>query len=165
MGIVFHNSQRKTKIEMSKLNCCYIFLAILPLLCYTLPSPQSDSAGGKPFKCSVEEKNSKTTQECQFPFKLNEKIFTNCTDFQDPDGRLWCSTKVTKTDRQHVGGGSYWGYCDIKDGKCPGEEDDTKSQVLLGVLDIIKQREQNDKEKTKGNNDILQDVLSKLDDN
>merc|ERR1711976_1018463 len=80
---------------------------------------KKDSASGKPFKCSVEEKNSKTTQECQFPFKLNEKIFTNCTDFQDPDGRLWCSTKVSKTDRQHIGGGSYWGYCDIKDGKGP----------------------------------------------
>ena len=61
---------------------------------------------------------------------------------QDPDGRLWCSTKVSKNDRQHVGEGSYWGYCDIVNGKCPVETEDEKTKVLLDVLDEIKTQQQ-----------------------
>merc|ERR1712212_1084995 len=127
---------------------------------------KQDSASGKPFKCSVEEKNSKTTQECQFPFKLNDKTFTNCTDFQDPDGRLWCSTNVSKPDRQHIGGGSYWGYCDIVDGKCPQEKEE---EILLKVIDTVQEQQQIFKrgqeiglENQKNANAILTRILDQI---
>ena len=30
---------------------------------------------------------------------------------QDPDGLYWCSTRVNRKTRQHIGGKDYWGYC------------------------------------------------------
>ena len=30
---------------------------------------------------------------------------------QDPDGLYWCSTRVNKKNRMHIGGKGHWGYC------------------------------------------------------
>merc|ERR1712218_59737 len=125
--------------KMSTLNLFCIFLAILPFLCYGFPQSNSGSSGSGPaFKCKVEEKKSKSLQDCAFPFKLNDKPFTNCTDFQDPDGRLWCSTKVSRSNRQHVGGGGYWGYCNIVSGKCPQDDNE---EILLRIIDTVQEQQ------------------------
>ncbi len=38
----------------------------------------------------------------------------------DPEGRLWCSTRVD-SDRVHVGGGGHWGHCPEEG--CPVSDD------------------------------------------
>ena len=52
--------------------------------------------------------------------------------FQDPDGRLWCSTKVDKSGI-HVGKKGYWGYCEKWSyaGSCKNREPITKLQDYL----------------------------------
>jgi len=47
---------------------------------------------------------------CQFPFSYEGKRYTRCTTENDPDGRLWCSTKVDKNGN-HVQNEGQWGYC------------------------------------------------------
>ena len=47
---------------------------------------------------------------CQFPFKLtNGNVHDSCTTDQDPDGKLWCSTKVDSKGELIKG---HWGYCE-----------------------------------------------------
>ena len=47
---------------------------------------------------------------CKFPFKLNNgNVHNSCTTDQDPDGKLWCSTRVDSKG-EHVRG--HWGYCE-----------------------------------------------------
>ena len=45
---------------------------------------------------------------CIFPWKIGDQTYDSCTTDDDPDGRLWCATKLdasgTLIDRQ-------WGYC------------------------------------------------------
>jgi len=49
-------------------------------------------------------------KSCQFPFTFAGVTRSSCISDQDPDGKLWCSTKVDKSG-VHVGGGGHWGYC------------------------------------------------------
>ena len=52
---------------------------------------------------------------------LNQSLFTvaslslgilrnDCITDNDPDGKLWCSTKVNDK-KEHVSGSTNWGYC------------------------------------------------------
>merc|ERR1711936_169592 len=47
---------------------------------------------------------------CQFPFTFLGSVRTGCISDTDPDGRLWCSTKLDSAG-QHVGQAGHWGYC------------------------------------------------------
>ena len=49
-------------------------------------------------QCSVTDQMSKEEKQCAFPFILDSNPdFENieCTNQNDPDGRYWCSTKVS----------------------------------------------------------------------
>ena len=64
--------------------------------------------------CTVKEKRSGEDRHCQFPFIVGWKRYDSCTDFKDPDGKKWCSTKTsnhTLSLHVHVGGKGYWGHC------------------------------------------------------
>ena len=45
---------------------------------------------------------------CKFPFTIGTQTFDTCTSESDPEGRLWCSTRVDRFGR-HLEGN--WGYC------------------------------------------------------
>ncbi len=45
-----------------------------------------------------------------FPFKYDGEIYYQCTDANDPDGKLWCSTKVDEYGN-HDQSGEYLGHC------------------------------------------------------
>jgi len=59
---------------------------------------------------------------CVFPFEYKFVNYTSCTDRNDPDGFLWCSTQVDKRGK-HVRG--KFGYCSPG---CPGVEDDLEDE-------------------------------------
>ena len=61
--------------------------------------------GGSTRRCRTED-----GRVCQFPFSYEGKRYTRCTTDKDPDGRLWCSTKVDKNNN-HVQNEGQWGYC------------------------------------------------------
>ena len=46
---------------------------------------------------------------CQFPFTIGDHTFDACTTEKDPEGKLWCSTKVD-SNGDHVRG--HWGHCE-----------------------------------------------------
>ena len=45
---------------------------------------------------------------CVFPFKHQGKEYNECTDVNDDNKKLWCSTQVNAAG-EHVRGN--WGYC------------------------------------------------------
>ena len=59
--------------------------------------------------CQTNAEGRVKNAQCVFPFTYQEQTFTSCTDFKDPDGKLWCSTKVDEKG-SHVK--HQWGYCD-----------------------------------------------------
>ena len=65
--------------------------------------------------CQVIEQVTQDTKECSFPFTLHGKKFTECTDYLDQNGNLWCSTETNPDTQEHKAGG-YWGYCE--DAQC-----------------------------------------------
>jgi len=63
-------------------------------------------AGGEDDKrCTTED-----GRICQFPFIYEGKKYNRCTTDNDPDGKLWCSTKVDSSGN-HVQNAGQWGYC------------------------------------------------------
>merc|ERR1712061_259472 len=42
--------------------------------------------------------------KCQFPFKWDGRIFTNCTTYKSENGAAWCATRVRGKDREAVRG-------------------------------------------------------------
>ncbi len=56
--------------------------------------------------CTVIEASSQERKPCQFPFTIAGRTFKKCTREFDPDGKLWCSTKVVNGD--HVSGGEQY---------------------------------------------------------
>ena len=64
--------------------------------------------------CSVKEVHSGEQRFCRFPFIIGRKRYDSCTDYKDPDGRKWCSTRTsnhTMSLHVHVGREGYWGHC------------------------------------------------------
>ena len=61
--------------------------------------------------CEVIEQGTNSIVPCSFPFILDERRFDNCTDYQDPNGELWCSTKTDTKTLEHIGGNGHWGFC------------------------------------------------------
>ena len=60
--------------------------------------------------CMTKSRGNTRPKPCRFPFKLsNGNVHNSCTTDQDPDGKLWCSTKVNSIG-DHVRG--HWGYCE-----------------------------------------------------
>ena len=49
------------------------------------------------------------SEPCKFPFKLSGNVHNSCTTEKDPEGKLWCSTKVD-SNGDHVRG--HWGHCE-----------------------------------------------------
>ena len=74
--------------------------------------------------CEVIEQGTDSIVPCSFPFILDERRFDNCTDYKDPNGELWCSTKTDTKTFEHIGGNGYWGFC--TDDYCP------KANTTLG---------------------------------
>merc|ERR1712226_1512868 len=94
--------------------------------------------------CNVMESGSKTMKECKFPFIFKGQTFESCTDYKDPDGKLWCST-LLDAEGKHVGGKGYWGYCENfqycssnKRGKLNNEVQDFLKEEL-GILGYCSQ--------------------------
>ena len=67
----------------------------------------------------------KAGAKCVFPFTLDGITYQGCTRTNDPDDRLWCSTK-TDSKGVHVSGQGEWGHCNSD---CP--TDQGKPQVKL----------------------------------
>ena len=42
-----------------------------------------------------------------FKYQVSKTFF----DYKDPDGLYWCSTRVNRKSRNHIGGKGHWGYC------------------------------------------------------
>ena len=74
--------------------------------------------------CEVIEQGTDSIVPCSFPFILDERRFDNCTDYKDPNGELWCSTKTDTKTFEHIGGNGHWGFC--TDDYCP------KANTTLG---------------------------------
>ena len=62
--------------------------------------------------CQVIEHGTKEIAQCSFPFIVAGKTFTKCTDYLDPDGSLWCSTRTDPDTFQHSAGYGFWGFCE-----------------------------------------------------
>ena len=60
--------------------------------------------------CRTTNEGPRRNVSCILPFKFEAKLKYGCISDTDPDGRLWCSTKVDE-NLNHVGGGGHWGYC------------------------------------------------------
>jgi len=73
------------------------------------------------------EANRRRNVQCEFPFKFHGETYNGCIDFTDikdgrkiPSERPWCSTKVRGRNRNHVGGGRNYGFCNSQ---CPMDGD------------------------------------------
>jgi len=71
--------------------------------------------------CSVKEVGTSKTLPCEFPFEFKGRMNYGCITYVDIDingneipvsnGRPWCSTKVSGSNRKHVSGGGHYGDC------------------------------------------------------
>ena len=64
--------------------------------------------------CSVKEVSSGGQRPCRFPFIIGRKRYDSCTDYKDPDGKKWCSTRTSnhsRTRHVHVGRRGFCGHC------------------------------------------------------
>ena len=79
---------------------------------------------------------------CEFPFKLSESgSFDTCTDQFDPEGKFWCSTRITPAG-YHVSGGGHWGYCSEECVKF--REEKRKEREIDDILDSLLGQNLND---------------------
>ena len=58
--------------------------------------------------CRAQECMTEANKTCVFPFRHRNHTYDGCTEHFDPDGKLWCSTKVTE-EGDHIKG--EWGHC------------------------------------------------------
>ena len=78
--------------------------------------------------CQVMERGTWTLNPCSFPFIVDGKRFDDCTDFLDPDGKFWCSTRTDPKTFEHVNGQGLWGFCTNRN--CPTIlSNELKSQI------------------------------------
>ena len=82
--------------------------------------------------CSVTVGGPKPNSPCIFPFVFAGKTHWSCTDLKDP-GKYWCSTKVNK-EGEHIGGASFWGYCDKS---CHGSSVEDQESNANGIGNIL----------------------------
>ena len=78
---------------------------------------------------------------------------------QDPENKLWCSTKISKSGF-HIGGEGFWGYCDIVGGECLDGK--SKDEILLAIVNAVQETQQIGLEKQKNANGLLAGVLDTL---
>ena len=62
-------------------------------------------------KCLTNSDGPQKNVICVITWKFKGKLYNDCTTDEDPDGKLWCSTK-TSSDLEHIGGQGNWGYCE-----------------------------------------------------
>jgi len=110
------------------------------LLCpSTLGNRKDEHIAEESSKCLV-SKNDKgefPPKPCVFPFKLKSQTIEGCTSLQDPDGKLWCSTKIDSNGEHTTGN---WGYCEdptcFVDKQTTSEED--KKKRIEALMENIK---------------------------
>ena len=88
--------------------------------------------------CQVIEQVTQNISECIFPFILHGKTFTECTDYLDQNGNLWCSTQTNPGTQEHKAGG-YWGYCE--DALCPkknGKLNYSNQVIKIMLIEVSK---------------------------
>ncbi|CAL4142151.1 unnamed protein product, partial [Meganyctiphanes norvegica] len=56
--------------------------------------------------CNICASRRTSSKNCQFPFIYKEITYTACTKINDPEDKLWCSTK-TDNQNNHIPGGNY----------------------------------------------------------
>jgi len=77
------------------------------------------SSSGQNCKTTSEKGAGKNNTDCAIPWKFNGELINGCTDKTDTNGRFWCSTKVDKKTKEHIGGQGNWGFCRESCTKCP----------------------------------------------
>ena len=66
--------------------------------------------------CQVIQQKDQKLKPCQFPFITEDGTnHHDCTNYQDPKGKFWCSTKTDRNTLKHVN--EFWGYCEKE--HCP----------------------------------------------
>ncbi|CAL4073043.1 unnamed protein product, partial [Meganyctiphanes norvegica] len=76
------------------------------LWCSTKTDSQNNHVPGGNFKHCTSADIAPPAKSCQFPFIFNGVTHTTCTTVEDPEGKLWCSTK-TDNQNNHVPGGNF----------------------------------------------------------
>ena len=65
-------------------------------------------------------------KQCRFPFEYNNKMYTGCTDRNNP-GKYWCRTTCSSED---------WGYCEAKcttnEGETIGDTECREGEICMG---------------------------------
>jgi len=96
----------------------FTVLISLIALCTKQASSLSSAAGDnlqqhkQHCRYTVGNRGSRKNTACDFPFVFNGKTYDGvCTNDKDPAGEYWCSTKVNRRNRKHIGGKGHWGYC------------------------------------------------------
>ena len=68
--------------------------------------------------CQVIQQKDQKLKPCQFPFITEDGTnHHDCTNYQDPTDKFWCSTKTDPNTFRHIPNQDFWGYCE-KD-NCP----------------------------------------------
>ena len=68
--------------------------------------------------CLVIQQKDQKMKPCQFPFITEDgTTFHDCTNYQDPNGKFWCSTKTDPNTTKHIKDQEFWGYCE--NDNCP----------------------------------------------
>jgi len=124
------------KSKMSVYVLSSLFAMVLVLITITEVSSLATAFGddieehNKHCKRTEANRGSRRNRICRFPFKFDGVMYDTCTDAKDPDGEFWCSTRVNRRTREHIGGKGHWGYCK------PGCENKPKPKETPQQLDF-----------------------------
>ena len=66
---------------------------------------------------------------------MENHTFSGCTDFKDPDGKLWCSTNMNVSGF-HIVGGGFWGFCDVE-AECELDSKVTEAKIAFEASKFI----------------------------
>ena len=67
--------------------------------------------GNQQYTLSVQELATGLSKPCDFPFKHNGYIYSQCAKDTSFDGFFWCSTKKNENTLEHISGHGFWGIC------------------------------------------------------